>query len=417
MKLTELKSKLSELLYLEDTDVVDVVLAAELASRLGLGDPVWLVVIGPSSGGKSQIIRPVAVADPKFVHRVDDLTENTFISGVNTEETSLLLRIGKKGIILISDLTSLFSKQSEARDAILGQLRLVYDGSFTKYFGNRKPVSWEGSLGVIAASTPSIYKSFEYVADMGERFIYYRLKPLDPRKASAKAFGNVLYGKALDEAISELYKEYSKSVVIYATAAFLDINNVSIDPAAEERITEIALFAARMRTPISLDRETGAVDRIPVPEMPMRIVLQFKALARAMMLMEFHEEYADGVTRVPESRKELSERSLRAIEWCAYSLANEERRAVLRVLCHKDGRMSTQDVGSAIGLETGIAGKYLSHLMAVGLCERYGRGDGDERSKGGGLQWEVVDSGVREIVRRVDPIVGEPEVPDVLGEL
>lgn len=409
MKLAELKERLSQLLYLEDTDVIDVVLAAELASRLGLGDPVWLVVIGPSSGGKSQIIRPVAVAGPKFVHRVDDLTENTFISGVNTEETSLLLRIGKKGIILISDLTSLFSKQSEARDAILGQLRLVYDGSFTKYFGNRKPVSWEGSLGVIAASTPSIYKSFEYVADMGERFIYYRLKPLDPRKASAKAFSNKLYGKELDAAIAELYAEYSKAVT-KTYSDFGDLPMPDVDDAAEERITEIALFAARMRTPISLDRETGAVDRIPVPEMPMRIVLQFKALARAMAVMQYHET----------GSFVLTERTIRAIEWCAYSLANEERRAVLRVLCNKDGRMSTQDVGSAIGLETGIAGKYLSHLMAVGLCERYGRGDGDEKAKGNGLTWEVVDSGVREIVRRVDPMVVEEvavPVDDILKEL
>ena len=59
-----------------------------------------MILIGPSSGGKSQILRPLALTDPKFLHRVDDLTENTFLSGGNIQgggDISLLTKIGEKG--------------------------------------------------------------------------------------------------------------------------------------------------------------------------------------------------------------------------------------------------------------------------------------------------------------------------------
>src|SRR3990167_8932278 len=154
MKLSDLKQQMKEILYLEDTGVIDMTLAATIATRLQLGNPVWLIIIGVSSSGKSQIIRPLA--GDKFIHRIDDLTENTLISGMNSKENSLLLQIGPVGMLLISDLTALFSKNQESRDAILGQLRLVYDGELTKSFGNQKPVTWKGSLGVVAGSTPSI---------------------------------------------------------------------------------------------------------------------------------------------------------------------------------------------------------------------------------------------------------------------
>jgi ABC-type polar amino acid transport system ATPase subunit len=74
MKLEDLKKEIEKYQYFEDTTIIDVSLAAILATRLKIGDPVWMIIIGPSSGGKSQILRPLSLTDPKFLHRVDDLT-------------------------------------------------------------------------------------------------------------------------------------------------------------------------------------------------------------------------------------------------------------------------------------------------------------------------------------------------------
>ncbi len=157
-----------------------------------IGDPIWLILIGPSSSGKSQVLRPLSLTDNKFLHRVDDLTENTFLSAMAGADKSLLTKIGKHGMIVISDLTVLFSKSSEARSTILSQFRMIYDGEMTKHAGNLpEPLKWEGYVGILAGSTPSIYVNFEEVADMGERFIYYRMKPFNAVKATNVVFMDV----------------------------------------------------------------------------------------------------------------------------------------------------------------------------------------------------------------------------------
>jgi hypothetical protein len=99
MTLEELKTEIKTYQYFEDTDIIDVALASIISTRLKLGNPIWLIIIGASSGGKSQILRPLALTDAKFMHRVDDLTENTFLSGISGDDSSLLKRIGKNGMI------------------------------------------------------------------------------------------------------------------------------------------------------------------------------------------------------------------------------------------------------------------------------------------------------------------------------
>ena len=161
MKLHDLKQEIEKYQYFEDTNIIDVALASIIATRMKLGEPVWLVIIGPSSGGKSQILRPLALTDPKFLHRIDDLTENTFLSGMKMggdKDAALLKRIGSSGILVMSDLTVLFSKAKEARATILSQFRMIYDGEMVKFSGTSdKAIVWKGYLGIIAGSTPSIY--------------------------------------------------------------------------------------------------------------------------------------------------------------------------------------------------------------------------------------------------------------------
>ena len=209
MTFQDLQQEIGKNIYTEDDGMTRIALASIVATRLQISDPVWLIIIGPSSSGKSQVLRPLALTDTKFIHRVDDLTENTLLSGVRVKkgekDISLLKRIGKLGIIVISDLTVIFSKGIEARGAILGQLRMVYDGEMTKFSGlSSEPITWSGSIGILAGSTPSIYTHFEEVADMGERFIYYRMRPYDIEKATRRSLSREIYGNFIT--LRRLYK-------------------------------------------------------------------------------------------------------------------------------------------------------------------------------------------------------------------
>lgn len=389
MKFAELREEVAKYLHIEDDGMFRVAFASVIATRMKLGDPVWLLIIGPSSSGKSQVLRPLALTDEKFIHRVDDLTDNTFLSGATVKkgekDVSLLKRIGPSGIVVISDLTVIFSKNSESRDAILGQLRMVYDGEMTKFSGVKsEPITWKGSLGVIAGSTPSAYRHFEEIADMGERFIYYKMKPYNVELATRRSLQRTVYGKDLDNILSSLYAEYIKECVLGCSGGGVP----ELSPEVRERIIKIAMFAAILRTPTHYDKYMHAITHIPVSEMPMRVALQLSSLAKGLMVMRYHES----------GEWLLNEDDIESIEWVAYSLANEERRACLRVLAHYDmGECpSSTEIADDIGLSTDVVKMNLQHLVAAGVLTR----NGDD----GKLTWSFARVESWEIVRRLEGI-------------
>ena len=394
MTFLELQQAVSQYVYTEDEGLLRVSLASIIATRLNLGDPIWMIIIGPSSSGKSQILRPLALTDPKFIHRVDDLTENTLLSGIQTgkgkDDISLLKRIGEKGIIVVSDFTVIFSKSSETKNAILGQLRMVYDGEMTKYSGNKsEPITWRGSLGVVAGSTPSVYSHFEEVADMGERFIYYRMKDYDIEKATRTSLSRTLFGRELDQKLSDLYAEYIKSAVKNLTQKLPEVA-----PEVYDRIVNISMFAAKLRTPTHYDKYQKAIDRIPVPEMPMRVSLQLMNLVKGLMAMKYYDT----------GHFELEETDIKYVEWCAYSLANEERRACLKIFAQNefDNPLETQTIADIIGLSTEITRMNLQHLSAIGIVTRAGLGTN--------LAWKLKDKTIWKTVRNLEDIKAKIKV-------
>jgi len=386
MTLPELKSELAKYQYLEDTNIIDVTLASIISTRLKLGEPIWIVLIGASSGGKSQILRPMALTDKEFMHRVDDITENTFLSGSNMKsgEPSLLKRIGTSGIIVVSDLTVIFSKAKETMGTILSQFRMIYDGEMTKFIGTSiVPLQWKGSLGIIAGSTPSIYANFEEVSDMGERFIYYRMKEYDSRKATKLALGRKVYGKDLDNILSGLYSEYIRDIIKSA-----DIS-ITISEEVHDRIIEISSLAEKIRTTISMDWKGDKINRVPVPALPMRVALQLISLARGLSVMR---------------GRELDENDLSIIDWCAYSLANEEKRSVLKILCSLPIGIyaSTTSIADKIGLDTSVTRNVLQNLTAVSVLERSGTNEG--------LQWRIRNDADRLVLRRINSVVDDQNI-------
>lgn len=387
MKLSTLKKKMREHLYMEDEDILDVIMAASISNVMQLGQPVWLVVIGAPSSGKTQYIAPLEYAQPagkKIIHEVTDITTNTFLSGSLTSkdksfEPSLLKRIGDHGILLFPDLTALFSKESQTLHEILGQLRHIYDGHLTKLTGNQEPISWKGKLGIIGASTASLYRHFEDIADMGERFMYYRMKPYDIDKAVDKSLSRILHGRILDEHIGQLYAEYIADVIQnhQISAIFSDEDN--------HKIKEMAKLAAVIRTSVHTNDRTNEVDRIPEPEMPMRTALQLRGLALGMCVMNENE------TGSPI----LTEKNFRALEWCAFSLANDERRKTLQALAEYPAGCASAALAITLGLPTSSTSHYLQQLAALKVVRRM-KGDTDNADV-----WIMEDENIRDIVLRL----------------
>jgi hypothetical protein len=390
MKFSQLEQEVAKYMFSEDPGMLRASLASMVACRMKIGSRLWMVIVGPSSSGKSQILRPLAMTDAKFVHQIDDLSENSFLSGSKVGagggEVSLLKRIGSHGMVVISDFTVIFSKNVESKNAILAQLRTIYDGHMQKIVGNAsKPIQWSGYLSILAGCTPSIYREMEEIASMGERLLFYRMKPTNDEKATRLALARTIYDKDLDQKLSDMYGDYIKDA----------IKNVGANPipmlsdATNERILQIALFAAKLRTPAQYDKFAKAITHVPISEMAPRVALQLKSLAQALSVMTYYDS----------GQWELSESDIQIAEHVAYSLASEERRACLRVLAGIafESALSTSSVADPIGLNTDIIRTHLQHLAAIGVVERSGNGEM--------LSWRFKHEAEWKIVRRLESIV------------
>jgi len=379
MTLDQLKNNLRSILYFEDTSVIDVLMASHIAFRLGLGDKLWLLLIGESSAGKSQLLRPLKVASPDFVFTVDDITENTLLSGKQGGDVSLLKEIGDMGTIVMSDLTVLFSKNSESRNAVLSQLRMVYDGEMTKRIGTGTgEIAWKGNVQIIGGCTNSAYRFFAEVADMGERFLYYAMPPVDAEPMTRMAVMGTLTTTQIDERIGGWYREYMETVVRERRG-----NPVVLEPHHVDLIVKNALFVARMRTPIVVDDFSKKITHIPKSENPARVAKQLKSMVFGLLAMGLSDE------RIKE-----------IVERCAWSMGSYERRVILKALVGSGygDTFKTEVVGNIMGLSTEVAERYLQDLAAIGIVQRDGAINAHGVSE---FSWSISKQDDYELVDRV----------------
>lgn len=384
----DLHAELSKVLYIEDTNLIDTVLASVLANSQKIGDPVWLTIIGASSAGKSQYIRPLVKSNPAMFLQIDDLTSNTLISG-NGQGQSLIFRIKESGIILMDDLTVLQSKNSEDRNAILGQLRMIYDGRMTKATGksNGEGITWTGHAGFIAGSTPSIYRFFADVADMGERFINYRMKDMDEDKAVDFVMATGLSSKEMDIKISAIYKQYFDDLM-----PKIKERNIPIDKKTQEAIINIAKAGTRLRTPVMVDEREFFVSEFVVPEMPFRVMKQLTNVAKSFMIIHHAET---GETELPDDLRT-------AIEWLGYSLADDKRRSYFKAVIglEREGLKATaRNISAYTGLHHTAVERGMSVLSAIGVVSLNEAKEGENQTR----TWSIIDLRLKEIVKRIDP--------------
>lgn len=384
----DLHAELSKVLYIEDFNIIDTIVASVLANSQKIGDPVWLTLIGASSAGKSQYIRPLAKSNPILFLQVDDLTSNTLISGNGAGE-SLIFKIKDAGILTMDDLTVLQSKNAEDRNAILGQLRMIYDGRMTKASGKSKGegITWSGHCGFIAGSTPSLYRFFAEAADMGERFINYRMKDMDEDKAVDFVMKSGLSSKQLDETLKDIYGRYFSALM-----PKVKDTKIPVDAKTTQAIIDIAKAGTRLRTPVIIDEREYFVSEFVVPEMPFRVMKQLGNIAKAFMVMHHAET---GETELPDDMRT-------AIEWCGYSLADDKRRAYFKALIgleYQGLKCTARNISAYTGLHHTAVERGMSILSAIGVVKMNEAKEGENQTK----TWTVTDYRLKEIVKRIDP--------------
>jgi hypothetical protein len=190
--LTETLSVFRRWLHLDDTAPVLAVAATIVANRAP-GDPTWLLVVGPPSGGKTEIIS--SAAGMPYIVKAATVSEAALLSGTAGREKAanatggLLRMVGEFGILLCKDFTSVLSQNRDTAKQAMAALREVYDGSWDRPVGTDggKVLSWAGKCGLVGGVTPSFDRYSTITTALGDRFLLLRLPDVSAAEQAASA--------------------------------------------------------------------------------------------------------------------------------------------------------------------------------------------------------------------------------------
>ena len=380
--LSDIKKKFEEFAVIKDEHVLDMLLATFVGNMIIPKDPIWTMIIAPSSGGKTLLISPFTNINHAFF--VDDLTEKTLLSGfkVKGKETSLLKQIGS-GMLCISDYTSILSKNDISRKDILTQLRMVYDGNFIKRTGTGV-LEWHGKIGMIAGCTPDIYHYLENERSAGERYIYYWMdQPTDDEIISKQRQVHIS-SKEITDIMRELYRSYIDDITTWTNKH--GIPELSVTDEQRKDIGRAAIFCVNGKTVVRTDYKTGKPDAIPTKAGVGRDAKMFDTILHTLQVMDCYEH--------GDATRTVQPWMIRIIEKLAYSSINRERRKILEILVDNGGAMTSSQIGAyeGLGLEKDSVNKYLVPLHAVGLVKK--------KTGGGAFSWFVDDTYVIDFITR-----------------
>lgn len=399
--LNHLKELIGKFLLLADDGIVDVILASTIANKLTL-DPVWLMVVAGSSSGKSELLSPLFSLP--FVIPISDLTVNTFASGYKMgggKQAGLLAKF-QSGVMVFKDFTSILSKGAEAKGIILGQMREIYDGKFDKHTGTGEQIAWKGKMGVLAAATGEVYRGLGDTNSMGQRFIFYNIKPPNRKAAAKRAQENTLKSGEMREELEVAYKEYITYVMNRIDEGDIDY---TLPPELADEILNIADFACRARTPVHKDFKSGHIDDQPDLEGPGRVTKQLNAIAAAFIAMNQSEPLAD--LKNDPKKGAITDLQRRTIYRCAFDSIPSMRRTTMRLLALYRHGVNTTGAATFLNLPTDSVKKYLYELNALGICER------KAESGNKGHKWTMKDEEMRRVVCLLEGI--SPKDEELIG--
>jgi hypothetical protein len=354
---TEVVAAYRREIYLPDDTPLLGVLGA-VAGNLLEGDPVWMLLVGPPSGGKTALIEPLGALS--CVYPVGALTEAALLSGTSRKERAaharggLLREIGDFGIALTKDFGSVLSMSGDQRLVTLAALREVFDGSWVRHVGTDggQQLAWTGKLGLIGGVTPTIDRHHAVTAALGDRYMLQRLPPTAKRKNQPTRL-------ALKRKHSARQVRETLGAVVQRAFVGVDARKPrELDDDETERLGDLADFVAVCRSAVERGGGDFEIELVPDSEGSARLALQLRGLLYGLDVL--------GVAR---------QRAWQVVTRTALDSMPALRLRVIRTLA-SHGEMETPKVAEAIGHPTKTTKRALEDLTAHGAVARSVRGTG-----------------------------------------
>ena len=269
-----LASQVQEYLYFPSPDPLYVVLGT-LAGNMISGKPLWLMLVGPPSSGRTVMLETLQEVPKVFT--VGALKGvQTLLSGSPQKDWAkgakggLLNEIGcDGGVLCMTDFTRMLSMERAPQGEVISALRDMFDGKYERPIGGEggRKLHWSGRLGFLGAVTNAIDQHSHLIRDLGERWVYYRypesdgygevmksLSVTDPRLMMSELRGyvrNFVDAVGLDWRKDERRREFTKREM--------------------NRIFEVAALGACLRTGVPRDWRTKEIIDKSQKELPTRL--------------------------------------------------------------------------------------------------------------------------------------------------
>jgi hypothetical protein len=354
----EIEEAIREVYLLKDPGIVKIVLATVIGNRLGLSDkPIWLLLLAGSSSGKTAIMGIIDKCGPWIVS-IDTLTTNTFASGLKTDKEVSLLHKANKGVLVFKDFTTITSMNEEGLREIMGQLRSIYDGEFTKRTGNDADTLWRGKVGIIAGGTIASQRKLRQFSEQGERFINYVLDVADAKDITRKAMNNQKDLKVKADKLATMVAEFVNYKI-----ANTNTSKLEIPYEVQESMIDVADFATKARSPVTMSKKDPTmVEFVGDREMPPRVAMMLGNLAIALMIISDEET--------------ISPLNAQILYKCALDSVPVERRIVLALLA-KYREASTKALAQYLNYPTPTVLAWCNQLNALKMIDRSQSGRSD----------------------------------------
>jgi len=259
-----------------DTDALDVVLATVAVESLD-GDPLWLLLISGSGNAKTETVQALDGVNAIITSTIS--SAGALLSATAKKERAkdatggLLRKMEPRGVAVIKDVTSILSMSGDARAEVLGALREVYDGRWSRNVGTDGGLTleWAGRVAVIGAVTTAWDKAHACIASMGDRFVLVRMDSTKGRQAAGR--------KAIGNTGSEIAMRAELAAAVAGVLAGMDPVPITVTDAETDVLLAAADLVTLARTGVEYDYRGDVIDA-HAPEMPTRFAKQLAQVVR-----------------------------------------------------------------------------------------------------------------------------------------
>jgi hypothetical protein len=259
-----------------DLDALDVMLATVAVEKL-TGDPIWLLLISGSGNAKTESVQALDGIGAAITSTIS--SPAALLSGTSRREISkdatggLLRKLGKRGVLVIKDVTSLLSANRDARAEVMAAFREIYDGRWERNLGTDggRTLSWRGRIAVVGAVTTAWDTAHDVIASMGDRFVLLRMDSTTGREKSGK--------RAIRNISSEEEMRRDLAAAVGGVLAGMGSDPAPIDEDEIDILLAAADLVTLSRTGVMFDYRGDVIDA-HAPEMPTRFAKQLAQIVR-----------------------------------------------------------------------------------------------------------------------------------------